>query len=163
MVFHLQQGSSPLLVSMPHIASAIPAQYAASFVPEALAAPDTDWHLDALYDFLPALGASVLKPAVSRYVIGLNRPPDDAPMYPGAANTELCPTSFFTGTRSTKQAAHPTPAPLQRAACAIGSPTTMRWQPNCNASNRCTVMRCSGTRTVFAASCLGYLKASCPI
>ena len=30
-------------------------------------------------------------------VIDLNRPPDDAPMYPGASNTELCPTRFFTG------------------------------------------------------------------
>src|SRR5262249_30469762 len=27
----------------------------------------------------------------------LNRPPEDAPMYPGANNTELCPTRFFTG------------------------------------------------------------------
>jgi N-formylglutamate deformylase len=36
-------------------------------------------------------------PAFSRYVIDLNRPPDDAPMYAGANNTELCPTRFFTG------------------------------------------------------------------
>jgi N-formylglutamate deformylase len=39
----------------------------------------------------------VLRPIFSRYVIDLNRPPDDAPMYPGASNTELCPTHFFTG------------------------------------------------------------------
>jgi N-formylglutamate deformylase len=58
---------------------------------------DTDWHLHRLYDCLPALGASVLTPRMSRYVIDLNRPPDDAPMYPGASNTELCPTRFFTG------------------------------------------------------------------
>ena len=36
-------------------------------------------------------------PTYSRYVIDLNRPPDDAPMYAGANNTELCPTRFFTG------------------------------------------------------------------
>ena len=35
--------------------------------------------------------------AISRYVIDLNRPPENAPMYPGANNTELCPTRFFTG------------------------------------------------------------------
>ena len=36
-------------------------------------------------------------PRLSRYVVDLNRPPDDAPMYPGANNTELCPTRFFSG------------------------------------------------------------------
>jgi len=36
-------------------------------------------------------------PRHSRYVIDLNRPPENAPMYPGANNTELCPTRFFTG------------------------------------------------------------------
>jgi hypothetical protein len=67
-------------------------------VPRALAVEDTDWHLDRLYDFVRELGASVLiTPQMSRYVIDLNRPPDDAPMYPGASNTELCPTRFFTG------------------------------------------------------------------
>jgi N-formylglutamate deformylase len=67
------------------------------YVSRALAVEDTDWHLDRLYDFLPELGATVLQPRTSRYVIDLNRPPDDTPMYPGAANTELCPTHFFTG------------------------------------------------------------------
>ncbi|HEY8049444.1 MAG TPA: N-formylglutamate deformylase, partial [Ramlibacter sp.] len=57
----------------------------------------TDWHLARLYDWLPQMGASVLQPRYSRYVIDLNRPPDDTPMYPGASNTELCPTRFFTG------------------------------------------------------------------
>jgi N-formylglutamate deformylase len=69
------------------------------YVPRALAAEDTDWHLDRLYNCLPELGANVLRPRYSRYVIDLNRPPDDTPMYPGAANTELCPTRFFNGER----------------------------------------------------------------
>jgi len=47
--------------------------------------------------WLADLGASVIVPRHSRYVIDLNRPPEDAPMYPGANNTELCPTRFFTG------------------------------------------------------------------
>jgi len=62
-----------------------------------LAVEDTDWHLDRLYDFVRERGASLLLPHHSRYVIDLNRPPDNAPMYPGANNTELCPTRFFTG------------------------------------------------------------------
>ncbi len=97
MSFTLHGGSSALLVSLPHIGTDIPAQLQPAYVPRALAVEDTDWHLERLYDFLPALGASVLLPRYSRYVIDLNRPPDDAPMYPGASNTELCPTRFFTG------------------------------------------------------------------
>jgi len=96
-VFTLSQGTVPLLVSMPHIGTHIPAQLRAGYTARALQVEDTDWHLAQLYDFLPAMGASVLQPRFSRYVIDLNRPPDDTPMYPGASNTELCPTRFFTG------------------------------------------------------------------
>ena len=39
----------------------------------------------------------MLVPRFSRYVIDSNRPPENAPMYPGANNTELVPTRFFTG------------------------------------------------------------------
>ncbi len=82
---------------MPHIGTIIPPELLPSYVPRALDVEDTDWHLHLLYGFLQGMGASVLQPQVSRYVIDLNRPPDDAPMYPGASNTELCPTRFFTG------------------------------------------------------------------
>ncbi len=109
MSFSLCRGNSPLLVSMPHIGTDIPANLQAAYVPRALDVEDTDWHLDRLYDFLPELGASVLKPRFSRYVIDLNRPPDDAPMYPGASNTELCPTRFFTGDALYRSGCEPGP------------------------------------------------------
>ena len=95
--YSLQQGNAPLLVSMPHIGTNIPTDLRAGYVLRALQVEDTDWHLARLYNFLGALGASVLMPKTSRYVIDLNRPPDDGPMYAGASNTELCPTRFFTG------------------------------------------------------------------
>jgi N-formylglutamate deformylase len=97
MTFSLRQGSQPLLVSIPHMGTEIPEALRGSYVDRALAVEDTDWHLDRLYAFANELGASVLQPTLSRYVIDLNRPPDDQPMYPGASNTELCPTRFFTG------------------------------------------------------------------
>jgi N-formylglutamate deformylase len=50
-----------------------------------------------VYDFARSLGAGVLVSRWSRYVIDLNRPPENAPMYPGANNTELVPTRFFSG------------------------------------------------------------------
>jgi N-formylglutamate deformylase len=122
MNFSLYPGSAPLLVSMPHIGTHIPSELQSAYTPRALAMEDTDWHLARLYNFLPELGASVLTPDTSRYVIDLNRPPDDAPMYPGASNTELCPTRFFTGDA------------LYRAGCEPNSDERLRrrntyWQP----------------------------------
>ena len=108
-VFNLQQGTVPLLVSMPHIGTHIPAELQAQYMPRALQVEDTDWHLHMLYNFLDAIGASVLTPTTSRYVIDLNRPPDDAPMYPGASNTELCPTHFFSGDPLYQPGHEPTP------------------------------------------------------
>jgi len=93
--FLFEPGTSPLLVSMPHVGTHIPAALAADMTEAAQGVPDTDWHVDRLYDFLPALGASVLRATHSRYVIDLNRPPGGESLYPGARNTELCPTSLF--------------------------------------------------------------------
>jgi N-formylglutamate amidohydrolase len=64
----------------------------------ALFLPDTDWHLEQLYDFLDALGASVLVATHSRYVVDLNRPPDDANLYPGQDATGLVPIDTFART-----------------------------------------------------------------
>mgnify|MGYP000343619925 CR=1 FL=1 len=97
-VFELRPGRSPLLISMPHVGQLIPAEQQYRYVARALASEDTDWHLEQLYaPIAEALGAGLLIPRYSRYVIDLNRPPEDTPMYPGASNTELCPTRFFTG------------------------------------------------------------------
>ena len=122
MTFTLTNGTVPMLVSMPHIGTDIPLELQSSYVPRAFEVEDTDWHLARLYDFLPALGISVLQPRYSRYVIDLNRPPDNAPMYPGAANTELCPTRFFSGDALYKPGQEPSPQEVQRrrATC---------WQP----------------------------------
>jgi len=96
-VFSLERGTAPLLVSLPHVGTAIADDVASALVPRAHALEDTDWHLAEVYGFARELGASVLVPRFSRYVIDLNRPPENAPMYPGANNTELVPTRFFSG------------------------------------------------------------------
>lgn len=121
-VYNLQQGTVPLLVSMPHIGTHIPSELRAQYAPRALQVEDTDWHLHTLYNFLESLGASVLTPTTSRYVIDLNRPPDDTPMYPGAANTELCPTHFFSGEPLYQPGEEPGPAERLRRRDAY-------WQP----------------------------------
>jgi N-formylglutamate deformylase len=96
-VFILHRGTGPLLVSLPHDGSAIPAGMAERMTDGARAAPDTDWHVARLYAFARELGASVLVPAYSRYVVDLNRPQDDASLYPGQNTTGLCPTVRFSG------------------------------------------------------------------
>ncbi|MBP6900493.1 MAG: N-formylglutamate deformylase [Burkholderiaceae bacterium] len=96
-IFTLHRGRTPLLVSLPHVGTQVPGWLAPRLQAEALAVPDTDWHLQRLYGFVKDLGASLIVPSHSRYVVDLNRPPENAPMYPGANNTELCPTRFFTG------------------------------------------------------------------
>jgi N-formylglutamate deformylase len=95
--YTLHRGAAPLLVSMPHLGTDIPADLRDRYVARALGVEDTDWHLDRLYDWLAGMDASIIRPRWSRYVVDLNRPPDDQPMYPGASNTELCPTRFFSG------------------------------------------------------------------
>ena len=96
-IFSLHRGESPLLVSLPHVGTAIPPELKLTLVERALAVEDTDWFLDQLYAFVKPLGASLIVPRFSRYVIDLNRPPENTPMYAGVNNTELCPTRFFTG------------------------------------------------------------------
>ena len=93
----LHRGSAPLLVSLPHDGSAIPAALAERMTPEARRAPDTDWHVSRLYAFARELGASILVPKHSRYVIDLNRGEDDTSLYPGQNTTGLVPLVRFNG------------------------------------------------------------------
>ncbi len=96
-VLRLTAGERPLLMSIPHLGTTIPDDLAGRLTPHAATSPDTDFHLDRLYDFAPALGISRLEACYSRYVIDLNRPPDDSELYPGAASTGLVPVTTFTG------------------------------------------------------------------
>ena len=96
-IFQLRRGSAPLIVSMPHVGARVPEQIEHGFTPVARALTDTDWFVDRLYDFVPELGASVIAAQYSRYVIDLNRPPNDAALYPGMTSTGLCPTHSFAG------------------------------------------------------------------
>ena len=118
----LHRGSTPLLVSVPHAGTLIPADQRHRYVERALQVEDTDWFLDRLYAFVKAMGASLLLPVQSRYLIDLNRPSENTPLYAGQNNTELCPTRFFTG------------EPLYRGGLApdadeIGRRVRLYWQP----------------------------------
>ncbi len=108
-VYTLHRGTAPLLVSLPHDGSAVPDDIAARLTGSALEVPDTDWHVSRLYSIARRIGASVLVPRHSRYVIDLNRPPDDVSLYPGQNTTGLCPIVQFSGAPVYRDGEEPSP------------------------------------------------------
>jgi N-formylglutamate deformylase len=90
------RGDAPLLVSLPHTGAEL-GPIESRLVSPWLARKDADWHIDRLYDFAGALDATVVRTAMSRTVIDVNRDPSGASLYPGQATTELCPVTTFDG------------------------------------------------------------------
>lgn len=112
-VFQLHRGYLPMLVSVPHDGTVLPDGFAARLTPAARRLPDTDWHIARLYDFVRAMGASLIVPRYSRYVIDLNRGEDDLSLYPGQNTTGLCPLVQFTGEPVYLPGAEPDAAEVQ--------------------------------------------------
>ena len=66
-----------VVASIPHSGTYIPPSIEATLTAEHRAwLRNTDWYLDQLYGFLPALGVTVVAATHSRYVADVNRDPD---------------------------------------------------------------------------------------
>lgn len=96
-VYSFHEGTTPLLISVPHDGWTIPTDILQYMTGVGRGIPDTDWHVSRLYEFAKELGASVITANYSRYVVDLNRPADDAAMYGDQLATGLCPTQTFAG------------------------------------------------------------------
>ncbi|MDH3621158.1 MAG: N-formylglutamate deformylase [Gammaproteobacteria bacterium] len=96
-VFSFHEGTSPLLISVPHDGIHVPPDIGACMTAAGAALPDTDWHVAELYSFARELGASMLVANYSRYVVDLNRPATDEALYTGQVATGLCPLQTFEG------------------------------------------------------------------
>lgn len=107
--YHLIEGEGPLILSAPHPGRLIPPELAKRLTTEALEQLDADHRVNELYDVAEALGASSLTAVWSRYVVDLNRPPDDAPLYPGQVGSGLVPTERFDGVPLYRAAETPNP------------------------------------------------------
>jgi N-formylglutamate deformylase len=94
-LYELQRGDSPLVIDVPHAGTHVPDDIAARLTPAARSVPDTDWHVDKLYAFARAAGATLVVATHSRIVVDLNRDPAGIALYANADNTELCPTRTF--------------------------------------------------------------------
>jgi N-formylglutamate deformylase len=96
----LPEGSRvPLLLSVPHCGTQFPEELVAQYRPDHIKeCDDTDWFVDRLYDFAPAMGITMITSTYSRWVIDLNRDPENKPLYTdGRIITGLCPTTNFLG------------------------------------------------------------------
>jgi N-formylglutamate deformylase len=89
----------PILLSIPHCGTLFPEEIKDQYESGLIQAPDdTDWFVDQLYDFGPAMGISMIRAVYSRWVIDLNRDPKSKPLYTdGRIITGLCPTTNFFG------------------------------------------------------------------
>lgn len=90
----------PIVLSIPHCGVEFPSEIKDEYKPDMIQAPDdTDWFVQRLYDFAPAMGITIIHAVNSRWVIDLNRDPESKPLYTdGRIITPLCPTTDFFGT-----------------------------------------------------------------
>jgi len=96
-VFDFHDGSSALLISIPHDGRQLAPGQAERMTEIGEALPDTDWHVRQLYSFAQETGASVIAANYSRYVVDLNRPSNDESLYQNQVATGLCPLKTFAG------------------------------------------------------------------
>jgi N-formylglutamate deformylase len=92
--YDVVQGDSPLLVSMPHSGTALLPTMADRLTDAAQSLPDTDWFIPELYSFLNTMNVSIIRANYSRFVVDLNRPVDDIPLY-SSKTTGLFPQILF--------------------------------------------------------------------
>ncbi|TEW56823.1 N-formylglutamate deformylase [Psychromonas sp. RZ22] len=96
-IFEIHRGNQPLIITMPHVGTKIPDNIRIHLNNTGLSLIDTDWHLERLYNFAKALDVTIIIAKFSRYVVDLNRPPDNQSLYPGQTTTSLCPLETFDG------------------------------------------------------------------
>lgn len=89
----------PILLSVPHCGTAFPPEVVEDYVPDLVRNPDdTDWFVDQLYNFASNVGITMIASTYSRWVIDLNRDPENRPLYTdGRIITSLCPVTNFRG------------------------------------------------------------------
>ena len=90
------RGEGPVILGMPHAGTWLPGEIAARLNARGRALPDTDWHVDRLYDGLLE-GATTVRATFHRYVADANRDPSGESLYPGQATTGLVPLTDFDG------------------------------------------------------------------
>ena len=160
-IYDFQRGNAPLLISIPTWAASC-RRARARMTEAGLRSGDTDWHLDTLYGWARGAGRVGAGARYSRYVVDLNRPSDDASLYPGQTKTGLCPTHTFRGEPIYRDGAEPTRPSARAGWTRTGGPTTTSCAWRSNASAPSMAPCCCGKRTPSPACCRACSRASCP-
>lgn len=92
----VNEGSSPIVLGMPHVGQHLPDDIKARLNPLGQRIDDTDWWIDQLYDGLLE-NPTVVKATFSRYVADANRAATDESLYPGQNSTGVCSPVTFDG------------------------------------------------------------------
>ncbi|MDA9951682.1 N-formylglutamate amidohydrolase [Oligoflexaceae bacterium] len=89
----------PILISSPHSGIDFPKDEASLYLESVANSPmDTDWFIGEIYDFADELGIPLISAKYSRYVVDLNRPIENKPLYAdGRRESGVFPTLSFAG------------------------------------------------------------------
>jgi len=106
----------PIIISIPHCGTEFPEELINDYLPEQIASiDDTDWFLQDLYNFAPAMGITIVYAKYNRWVIDLNRDPESAPLYnDGRLITGLTTTTDFLGNSIYKTGKEPNKEEVER-------------------------------------------------
>lgn len=89
----------PIILSSPHSGTNFPEEVKSEFLDHVLSHPqDADWYVQRLYDFVLEMGIPLIDARYSRYVVDLNRDPENKALYnDGRKITGVAPTTSFLG------------------------------------------------------------------
>ncbi|MCD9853984.1 N-formylglutamate amidohydrolase [Epilithonimonas sp. JDS] len=89
----------PIIISVPHAGTFIPEDIKSKMNPELSdKLDDTDWFIDKLYGFATDLGITIIIANYSRWVVDLNRNPENKPLYnDGRVITDVVTVTDFNG------------------------------------------------------------------
>lgn len=106
----------PIIISVPHAGTYIPDEIKTKINPElSNKLDDTDWFIDKLYGFASELGITIIKANYSRWVVDLNRNPQNQPLYnDGRVITDVVTTTDFNGNQIYKENQNPDSEEISR-------------------------------------------------
>lgn len=89
----------PIIISVPHAGTFIPEDIKSKMNSElSYKLDDTDWFIDKLYGFATNLGITIITANYSRWVVDLNRNPENQPLYnDGRVITDVVTITDFNG------------------------------------------------------------------
>jgi formiminoglutamase len=120
-VVEVSEGSSPVILGLPHTGTHVPPEIWAKLDDNGRMLADTDWHIHRLYEgLLPE--ATTVRALFHRYVIDANRDPAGGSLYPGRNTTGLVTLTDFDGRPIWNEGSEPAAEEIARRAAGFHAP-----------------------------------------